>query len=103
MRADLIFVSTENIDGKLKTKTGKLNGGKRVTGISMSKEKVEETRFEEKGISNAFFVSLLFRRDINSAQISIARSSRPEVFYKKRCSSNFRKIHKKTPVFESIF
>ena len=27
----------------------------------------------------------------------------PEVFCKKRCSEKFRKIHKKTPVPESLF
>ena len=30
------------------------------------------------------------------------RTSRPEVFSKKRCSDKFRKIHKKTPVPESF-
>ena len=31
------------------------------------------------------------------------RSSRPEVFCKKRCSQKFRKIHRKTPVPEALF
>ena len=33
----------------------------------------------------------------------INRSSRPEVFCKKRCSQKFRKIHKKTPVPQPLF
>ena len=59
---------------KLKTTTGKLNGGKQPI-FPCLKKKVEETR-PKKGISNAFFVSLLLQRDINSVQVSIARSSR---------------------------
>ena len=31
------------------------------------------------------------------------RSIRPEVFYKKKCSEKIRKIHRKTPVLESLF
>ena len=31
------------------------------------------------------------------------KKQQPEVFYKKRCSLKFRKIHKKLPVQESLF
>ena len=31
------------------------------------------------------------------------RNSRPEVFCKKKCSQKFRKIHRKTPVPETLF
>ena len=35
--------------------------------------------------------------------VCFPRSSRPEVFCKKRCSQKFRKINRKTPVPEALF
>ena len=40
---------------------------------------------------------------IKPNQITIIRTIRPEVFYIKRCSKKFRKIHRKTPVPDSLF
>ena len=51
---------------------------------------------------------LLIRFNLHSAPSSsssllLLRSSRPEVFYKKSCSQKFHKIHRRTPVPESLF
>ena len=39
----------------------------------------------------------------SSSSLLLLRSSRPVVFYKTRCSQKFCKIHRKTPVPESLF
>ena len=42
------------------------------------------------------------RRKVLKMNISTQKQP-PEVFYKKRCSSKFRRIHRKTPVPENFF
>ena len=50
-----------------------------------------------------FFRFTLYSAPSSSSSQLLLRSSRPEVFYKKRCSEKFHKIHSKTPVSESLF
>ena len=41
--------------------------------------------------------------DYQELSFSKTRTKRPEVICKKRCSLKFRKIHRKTPVPETLF
>ena len=50
-----------------------------------------------------FFVSIRFNSVATKGTDIYNQKQLPEVFYKKRCSYKFRKIHRKTPVPESLF
>ena len=45
----------------------------------------------------------LLHKFLSNKQSSHIQKQSPEVFFKKRCSQKFRKIHRKTPVPESLF
>ena len=44
-----------------------------------------------------------YSEDPNMFTFCVIEKQPPEVFYKKRCSYKFRKIHRKTPVPEPLF
>ena len=52
---------------------------------------------------NIFFISIRFNSVATKGTDIFNQKQPPEVFYKKRCSYKFRKIHRKTPVPESLF
>ena len=53
-----------------------------------------------KKVFHKCFSSILYK---SKKQLFEGQKQPPEVFYKKRCSLKFRKIHRKTPVPESLF
>ena len=54
-------------------------------------------------VSAKIRIMLAVCRRFRMMETSDNSSSCPEVFYVKRCSSKFHKIHRKTPVPESLF
>ena len=78
---------------------------------SMCRSGVFTVNFES--ISHFVLVFLLLTLNMNSrlgqfqsgsfSEVLTIQKQQPEVFYEKRCSLNFRNIHRKTPVLESLF
>ena len=55
-------------------------------------------------IYQTLFLSIRFSfTDTDDWQDSIGQKQPPEIFYKKRCSQKFFKIHREAPVLESLF